>query len=177
MKQITNYIEEALHLNKDSGHKIKCNTNGDLKREVLKKIIGKETDYNDLDVSEITDFSHIFEDQDITEIDISEWDVSKAETMRGMFQNCKYLRKTGNLKNWNVVNVKDFSWMFNGCKNLINIGDLSSWNINKDQKVHGMFNDTKKLSTIGNIKNWKLNIGNWDVFSLSKINPQPSQTV
>ena len=81
MKDLKDIINEKLVINKNLKVKVKePRTNDDLKREVLKKIMNKETDFNDIDVSKVDDFSYLFENQNISEIDISEWDVSNATT-------------------------------------------------------------------------------------------------
>ena len=156
--------------------KTKCQDENDLKREILKKIIDKEVDYNDLDVSAVKDFSHLFEDTDITEIDISEWDVSNATTMRGMFQNCKYLKTCGDLGKWNVENVLDMSWMFNGCQCLKDIGDLDNWEIN-GTKMKCAFQGCERLKSIGNILHWRPEESNWDIFSRCPVKPVPRTRV
>ena len=164
MKDLKDIINEKLVINKNLKVKVKePKTNNDLKREVLKKIINKETDFNDIDVSNITDFSYVFEDQDISEINISEWDVSNGKTMRGMFQNCRYLKTTGDLSNWNVSNVEDMSWMFNGCQCLTKLGDLQNWEIN-GTKMKCMFQNCKRLKDLGYINHWRPNESNWDIF-------------
>jgi len=51
-------------------------------------------------------------------LNIKDWDVSKIESMRAMFQNCAKLGQTGgqaDLSNWDVSRVTDFSFMFSGC--------------------------------------------------------------
>ena len=164
MKDLKDIINEKLVINKNLKVKVKePKTNSDLKREVLKKIIAKETNFNDIDVSNVTDFSYVFEDQDISEIDISEWDVSNGKTMRGMFQNCRYLKTPGDLSNWNVSNVEDMSWMFNGCQCLTKLGDLQNWEIN-GTKMKCMFQNCKRLKDLGYINHWRPNESNWDIF-------------
>ena len=179
MLQLTQYIQEKLKINsKSKVNKMICpKTKDDLKREILKKIIDKETDYNDIDVSKIQDFSYLFENQDhLVEIDISKWDVSNAISLKCMFNGCRYLRTTGDLGNWNVSNVADMSFMFNDCQCLTNIGDLSNWEIN-GTKMLGTFQNTKRLKTIGPIQHWRPDTPNYDIFSLSKIEPQPRKRV
>ena len=114
MNKLQYYIQEKLKIGSKSkvNEKIKPGDAAALKREVLKKIINKETDFNDIDISAIKDLSHLFEDQDISEIDISEWNVSHVESMRAMFQNCRYLKTCGDLGKWNVRRVRNMIGMF-----------------------------------------------------------------
>jgi len=166
MNNLNQYINEKLKIGSKSkvNQVIKPNDAAALKREVLKKIINKETDFNDIDISAVKDLSHLFEDQDISEIDISEWDVSHIESMRAMFQNCRYLKTCGDLGKWNVGNVLDMSWMFNGCQCLVKLGDLQNWEIN-DTKMKGAFQNCKRLKSLGNINHWRPKESNWDIFT------------
>jgi len=178
MNNLNNYIQEKLKIGSKSkvNEKIKPGDAAALKREVLKKIINKETDFNDIDISGIKDLSHLFEDQDISEIDISEWDVSNVESMRGMFQNCRYLRTTGDLGNWKVDNCKDMSWMFNGCQCLKDIGDLDNWEIN-GTKMKCAFQGCKRLRSLGFIEHWRPEDSNYDIFTGSEVRIQPRKRI
>ena len=64
MNNIKHYINEKLKIGSKSkvNEIIKPNDAAALKREVLKKIINKETDFNDIDISAVKDLSHLFED-------------------------------------------------------------------------------------------------------------------
>lgn len=170
MKDLKEHIIEGLKIGAKSkvNTKIKVKTKEELKLEILKKIINNETDYNDIDVSELDDLSYVFEDKNITEIDISGWGVSNVTTLKCMFQNCKYLKTPGDLSKWNVSNVEDMSWMFSGCQNLINLGDLQNWEIN-GTKMRCAFQGCKKLKSLGYIKHWRPEESNYDIFSLSDI--------
>jgi len=178
MKTLKEIIQEKLKISSKSkvNEKIKPQDAAALKREVLKKIINKETDFNDIDISAVKDLSHLFEDQDITEIDISEWDVSHVESMRGMFQYCRYLKTCGDLGKWKVDKCKDMSWMFNGCQCLTNIGDLDNWEI-KGTKMKGAFYDCERLKSIGSILHWRPEESNWDIFSRCPVKPVPVNRV
>lgn len=171
MKTLKEIIIEKLKIGSKSkvNEKIKPQDAAELKREILKKIINKETDFNDIDISAVKDLSHLFEEQDISEIDISEWDVSHVESMRGMFQYCRYLKTPGDLSKWNVSNVVDMSWMFNGCQCLTKLGDLQNWEIN-DTKMKGAFQNCKRLKSLGNINHWRPKESNYDIFTGSDIN-------
>ncbi|MBO6271696.1 BspA family leucine-rich repeat surface protein [bacterium] len=93
-------------------------------KDELKKIIGehyKNHNYNlnDIDVSEITDFSKLFyEDEHITgykDFDISHWDVSNGVNFSAMFCNCYDFNC--DISRLNVSNGQDFNHMFFGCEN------------------------------------------------------------
>jgi len=178
MKTLKEIIIEKLKIGSKSkvNETIKPRDAAALKREVLKKIINKETDFNDIDISSVKDLSHLFEDQDITEIDISEWNVSNVESMKGMFQNCKYLRTCGDLGKWDVRNVLDMSWMFNGCQCLKDIGDLDNWEIN-GTKMKCAFQGCKRLRSLGFIEHWRPEESNYDIFTGSDVRIQPRKRV
>ena len=54
--------------------------------------------------------------------DISEWDVSNVENMRGMFLDSEF---NGDISKWNIHNVFDMTFMFMDSKFSNNI---SKWN-------------------------------------------------
>ena len=180
MNNLNQYINEKLKIGSNSkvNQKTKPANEEDLKKIILKKIENKETDFNDIDISGIKDLSHLFEGQKtITEIDISEWDVSNVESMRAMFQDCRYLRTTGDLGNWKIDNCKDMSWMFNGCSCLTNIGDLDNWKIDKEVTLKCAFQGCERLKSIGNILHWRPKESNWDIFSRCPVKPVPIKRV
>ena len=113
MKQINKYIQERLHINKDTGnhhYNYHPKTRDEL-LELVNKLInerGNDADLNDIDTSEITDMSYMFTYSKFNG-DISKWDVSNVKNMQEMFYNSKF---SGDISNWDVSNVKDMSFMF-----------------------------------------------------------------
>ena len=142
-----NYILiEKLKLNKKSKafeHKYHPKDRDELTSllEQLLKERGKDADLNDIDVSQIKTFydggrgKSVFEGLDPHNIDISEWDVSNAENMYGMFYKCENFNS--DLSKWDVSKVKDMRAMFYGCK-YFNC-DLSKWDVSKVENMYGMF--------------------------------------
>ena len=55
--------------------------------------------------------------------DLSNWDVSKVQSMRGMFTWCVELKSPGNLSRWNVSNVEYMYGAFSGA----GITNIPSW--------------------------------------------------
>ena len=115
MKQISYYILERLHINKDIDSHIEYNyhpkTKDELK-ELVDKLIkerGNEADLNDIDTSEITNMFALFYNSDFNG-NISNWDVSNVKDMECMFGNSKF---NGDISKWDVSNVKDMGGMFN----------------------------------------------------------------
>ena len=115
MKTLQNYITEKILINKNS--KISYNYHPKTKDE-LRKIIkqkieseGNECDLNDVDTSNITDMSYLFEYIDFNG-DISRWNVSNVTNMKGMFRYSKF---NGDISNWDVSNVTNSVNTFHNC--------------------------------------------------------------
>jgi Mycoplasma protein of unknown function, DUF285 len=83
--------------------------------------------------------------------DLSGWDVSKAETMMGMFTRADSFVGLG-LEHWNVGKVRDFSFMFMGAS-LFN-GNISGWHTSSAENMNSMM-----LGTFA----WDDNLSAWDV--------------
>ena len=93
-------------------------TNRELKN-LIKELFNKGVnDLNCIDVSNMVDFSNIFEGltNEIKDMDISEWDVSQGEYFIRMFKNCVML--TCDLSNWKLDNAVNCYEMFHGCINI-----------------------------------------------------------
>ena len=124
MKTLTKYLNERLVINKDYKNPYTCAPKSfDELREIIEDRYdklgagtkNKPVDFNDVDVSNINSFCNknntgIFERTKFEYIDISDWNVSKAEYMNYMFSYCNHLKSVGDLSNWNVSKVK---YMFN----------------------------------------------------------------
>ena len=80
------------------------------KNELIKIIKSRPDDanLNDLDVSNITDMSSLFENSDFNG-DISKWNVSNVTDMNSMFSESKF---NGDISKWNVSNVENMFYMF-----------------------------------------------------------------
>ena len=137
MKSLTHYIQEKLIIkkNKSTNYKYFPKSKEEL-REIIEKRIkeeGNEVDLNDIDVSNITDMSSLFEGTKFNG-DISDWDVSNVTNMYSMFINSKF---TGNISNWDVSNVTDMGEMFYGCKSFNQ--DISRWDVSNVTKFDNIF--------------------------------------
>ena len=113
MKTLKLYINEALHVNKNTKgnyHNYHPKDRDEIRTLVINLIKerGNNADLNDIDTSGITDMSYLFYDTKFNG-DISEWDVSNVTDMTGMFYNSEF---NGDISEWDVSNVKDMKRMF-----------------------------------------------------------------
>ena len=112
MKQINKYIQERLHINKDTGNHYNYHpkTIDELKKLVDKLIKerGNNADLNDIDTSEITNMFALFYKSKFNG-DISNWDVSNVKNMSSMFYASPF---NGDISDWDVSNVKDMFAVF-----------------------------------------------------------------
>ena len=103
MKSLTHYIQEKLIIkkNKSANYNYFPESKEELKDIILKRIgeEGNTVDLNDIDVSNITDMSELFEGTDFNG-DISNWDVSNVTNMEYMFFVCKNFNK--DISSWDV---------------------------------------------------------------------------
>lgn len=139
---------------------------------IAKHIIDQNYDLNDIDVSDITDFSDLFQRFDqpeitpqiladyVSKMDLSLWDVSNGENFKYMFMIWTYDANKQNMFNcdiskWDVRNGKDFSYMFKGCANFNQ--DLSNWNVSNGQYFIGMFYGCTVFES--NLNKWNIKNG------------------
>ena len=140
MKQINKYIQERLHINKDTGnhhYNYHPKTRDELK-ELVDKLIkerGYDADLNDIDTSKITDMSELFYYSRFNG-DISNWDVSNVKDMRDMFYESSF---NGYISNWDVSNVENMDGMFWSSNFTAKNGDISKWDVSNVKDMGAMF--------------------------------------
>ena len=139
MKTLQHYITEKILINKNS--KIVYNyhpkTKDELEDIINKRIKseGNECNLNDIDTSNITDMSWLFNDIEFNG-DISKWDVSNVKNMDNMFSYSKF---NGDISNWDVSNVRYMHGMF--WESAFN-GNLSKWNVSIVTDTGHMFDNS-----------------------------------
>ena len=153
MKQLKDIILERLKLTSKTklNHYICQPKNKSELREIIETRLSKDpnADLNDIDVSNITSMSSLFEGLDPHNIKIDQWNVSNVTNMGSMFWDCVNLNV--DLNNWNVSNVEDMSFMFDNCKNFDS--DLSNWNVDNLKLIEYMFHGCEKFKGTG-LKYW-----------------------
>jgi arylsulfatase A-like enzyme len=101
------------------------------------------------DVSQITSFDRLFsQDRNPSVVqfqaDLSEWDVSGAESLAFMFQGAR--RVNFDVSKWNVANAGNFSHMFDGAESFQGRG-LAKWNVERGQDFTAMFRRATAFGT------------------------------
>ena len=170
IKKETN-INEKLKITKGKQHTeyaFRPKTKNQLIKLMTKEIKenGNECSLNHIDVSGMTNFQMLFNDNKTLKNfdgDISEWDVSNVEDMSYMFAECNITFKNTDLSGWNVSKCKTMEWMFEGVQFDINSEynyDLSNWDISKLDCINGMFFNSNFNSD---------SICNWDVSHITRM--------
>ena len=170
MKQLTQYIQEKLHVGKFKKTQLKYfpknkNELKDIITQVCKDSKDLEcVDLNCIDISNITDLSHLFTHNYIKDalkdrtIDISEWDVSNVRTFFCMFDYYQFNTKASNkfnfdLSKWDVSNGYDFNSMFSGLTGFEGKG-LEYWNMKNAKRIAHMFQGCTNLNC--DLSSWQL---------------------
>ena len=118
MKEIVKFIKEGLKITsktKVNKYNYHPKTKEELKN-LIKQLIkerGNEGDFNDIDTSEITDMSDVFDSMYRFNGDISNWDASNVTNMNWMFTGSKSFNQ--DISNWDVSKVKDRTNIFLNC--------------------------------------------------------------
>lgn len=112
----------------------------------------KDCAYADLDLSFITDTSHVtsmegmFEGcRQLSEIDLSHFTTPLVTNMKNMFKDCEAI-STIDIRGFSTSQVTDMTDMFNNCPNLTNIYVGNGWSTEGlDNVAYDMFSNDEKL--------------------------------
>ncbi|MFG5097140.1 BspA family leucine-rich repeat surface protein [Campylobacter lari] len=106
------------------------------KEELIDLINNQHVNLGDINVSNITDMSNLFNNSKRKDFSgIEEWDVSNVTNMSDMFYCCANFNQS--LEGWNVSNVTNMSNMFCGCANFNQ--SLEGWNVSNVVYMDNMF--------------------------------------
>ena len=135
---ILNMSDTCKTINIDVQHKYTCQpkTWDELHGIIIHRIDddGTECDLNDIDVSKIEDMSHLFSFTNFNG-DISRWDVSHVKDTHGMFSGCN--KFNCDISRWDVSNVENMDRMFWYCKNFRQ--NLDTWDVSNVNDMYRMF--------------------------------------
>lgn len=150
MQSIVEFLVNTSSNVKKQKYEFTPKTNKELRLAIRELLSKHRTDFNCIDVSNVSDFSYIFKGVDMKDIDISEWDVHNAESFNHAFDGASNINPD-NFTLWNVVNASEFKFMFANCKNLKI--DLSKWNTIDAHDMGWMFSNS---DFNGDISNWNV---------------------
>ena len=124
--------------------------------EIFKGYKGEELiGVGKLNTSKVKRFRSTFDScTEITELNLSAWDISSAENVERMFQDTPKLTKL-DVSTWKIpATVKSMVSMFFSC-GLNNMDFLKNWDVSKITKMDNMIYSCKKLKS--------LDLSSWDV--------------
>lgn len=141
---------------------------------------------NSLNTRNIKNMANMFKNTNISNINLSSWDLSNCTNLSGFVQNST-INAIGDLSSWDVKNVSDFtnfavgsnlsnfvgrnwdfvstttiSGIFKGCKNLRTV-DISGWNMKTVTDASSVFegcSSLKNVNTTGSKIHYTENISN-----------------
>ena len=97
--------------------------------------------------SGVTDMKNLFSNcENLTTLDVSNFDTSNVTTMNSLFMSCKNLT-TLDVSNFNTINVTNMAFMFSSCKSLTTL-DFSNFNTSKVTNMDTMFARCENLTTL-----------------------------
>lgn len=114
--------------------------------------------FNDWDVSTITDMSGMFDKSSFFQ-DLSQWNVSNVTNMAYMFFSCPF---NFDISTWDVGNVRNMQSMFGSSSFR---GDVTGWDVSSVTNMDFMFNSTY----------FDQDISSWDVSNVTSMRHMLSQ--
>ena len=106
-----------------------------------------------LNTSKVTNMYRMFMGcSNLSNIDVSHFDMSSVENISGMFRACYAIRSLS-IEKWNVSNCKDMSYVFDSCVGLATI-NINNWDVSSCENMQNMFFNTPATS---------YDLSNWDI--------------
>ena len=133
-------------------------------------------------MSSVTNLAALFENSELHNINVSNWDTSNVTDIQAAFRYCRFLTNL-DVSNWDTRNVTDMTGMFEYCNNIKYL-DVSNFDTSKVRSMAGMFNmcsnvdtldvsnfDTSKVTNMANLFNTCSKVTNLDVskWNVSKV--------
>ena len=134
-KQLWNNLKKELNL---KNYKIEIKEGIQLPDNCTKMFANFEKEINidpNIDTSNVTNMSYMFEDATTANPDVSSWDVSKVKNMSCMFRLAE--QANPDTSNWDTSEVREMSYMFSGA--ISANPDVSNWNTSKVWDMSYMF--------------------------------------
>merc|ERR1712161_106729 len=117
--------------------------------DMLSDYSSNKTAIKCFDTSQVTNMDGFFENTDFN-ADISSWDVSSVEYMKGMFGEASEFNS--DVFDWDVSSVTNMNYMF-GWATKFN-GDVSDWDVSSVENMKGMFGEASEFNS---------DVFDWDV--------------
>ena len=97
-----------------------------------------------IDTSKTTNIGQMFQLTNFKDLKyIKDWDVSKVETMNGLFNSNEYVESLSGLENWDVSSVTNYNQLFYKASSLVDASAINDWNINSNASFTNMFYDVQ----------------------------------
>ena len=112
-----------------------------------------------LNTSKVTNMYRMFMGcSNLSNIDVSHFDMSSVENISGMFRACYAIRSLS-IEKWNVSNCKDMSYVFDSCVGLATI-NIDNWDVSSCENMKNMFFNTPAAS---------YNLSKWDISNVKNM--------
>lgn len=112
-----------------------------------------------LNTSKVTNMYRMFMGcSNLSNIDVSHFDMSCVENISGMFRACYAIRALS-IEKWNVSNCKDMSYVFDSCVGLATI-NIDNWDVSSCENMQNMFFNTPATS---------YNLSKWDISNVKNM--------
>ena len=165
MKPLSDYTFNTLRIKpNDDPYQYHPKSRDELRAIIEEKLQENTEELNltDVDVSNITDMSKLFEDlQSVKRINCEDWNTSKVTDMWHLFYNCFKLEEI-NVRGWDVSNVEDMTGLFMFCSNLKRIYGIEKWKTSSLKRAVSIFNRCVNLTEI--------DLSSWDSINIEYTN-------
>lgn len=112
----------------------------------------EKIDANNLDTSNIYNFSYGFYNNRLTDVSgVSDWDTSMLNTTNGMFYG-NSISDLNPIKHWDMSRIISTNYMFNG-NQISDLTPVANWDLADVNDISGMFQNNQ-ISDLTPLKNW-----------------------